>query len=115
MDLAGDLAFSFDWLRQNLGHTSGNLSSIKVRGDSMATTLLDGETIMIDHSVNRVEVDGIYVIEFYGRRLIKRVQHLFDGTLVLISDNAIYARESIPRDQARDVRVIGRMVWPRVR
>lgn len=115
MDLAGDLAFSYDWLRRNLSHTSGQLASVQVRGDSMASTLLDGETIMIDQAAARVDVDGIYVLELYGRRVVKRVQHLFDGTLVLISDNPSYQRETIPRDQARDVRVIGRMVWPRVR
>lgn len=115
MDLAGDLAFTFEWLRRNLGHTSGHLASVQVRGDSMASTLLDGETIMIDQSAERVDVDGIYVLELYGRRVVKRVQHLYDGTLVLISDNQSYQRETIPRDRARDVRVIGRMVWPRVR
>lgn len=115
VNLVGEMAFSFDWMRRNLGHTSGNLTSIQVRGDSMAATLLDGDTIVIDEGVQGVEVDGIYVLDVLGRRLVKRVQHLVDGTLVLISDNQSYQRESIPRDQARSVRVIGRMVWPRVR
>lgn len=81
----------------------------------MATTLLDGETIVIDQGVTMIEMDGIYVLEVFGRRLVKRVQHLFDGTLVLISDNPAYQREEIPRDSARNVRVVGRMTWPRVR
>lgn len=115
VDLVGDMAFSFEWLRQNMRHTTGSLTTIQVRGDSMATTLLDGDTIMIDEGVERVDVDGIYVLDISGRRLVKRVQHLFDGTLVLISDNPSYQRETIPRDRARDVKVIGRMVWPRVR
>lgn len=114
LDLVGDMAFSFEWLRDNLGHTTGLLTTIKVRGDSMSTTLLDGDTIMIDEGTNMIDVDGIYVLDLYGRRLVKRVQHLFDGTLVLISDNPSYQRETIPRDKAREVRVIGRMVWPRV-
>lgn len=115
IDLAGDMAFSFEWLRDNLSHTTGVLTTIKVRGDSMATTLLDGDTIMIDEGVASIDVDGIYVLDLHGRRLVKRVQQLYDGTLVLISDNANYQRESIPRDRARDIRVIGRMVWPRLR
>ncbi len=115
IDLAGDMAYSFDWLRHNLGHTSGRVASIQVRGDSMSPTLLDGDTILIDQEVRAVDVDGIYVLDLYGRRLIKRVQQLFDGSLVLISDNAAYQREQLPRDRARDVGVLGRMVWPRVR
>ncbi len=115
VDLVGEMAFSFDWMRRNLAHTTGRLTTIQVRGDSMASTLLDGETIVIDEGVQVVEVDGIYVLDVYGRRLVKRVQHLVDGTLVLISDNQSYQRETIPRGLAREVRVIGRMVWPRVR
>lgn len=115
VNLIGEMAFSFEWMKRNLGHTSGQLTSIQVRGDSMSSTLLDGETIVIDEAVEGIEVDGIYVLDVYGRRLVKRVQHLVDGTLVLISDNPSYQRETIPRDRARDVRVIGRMVWPRVR
>lgn len=114
LNLAGQMAFSFEWLRRNLGHTTGQLTTIEVRGDSMSTTLLDGDTIMIDEGVDAIDVDGIYVLDMYGRRLVKRVQHLFDGTLVLISDNPCYQRENIPRDRARDVQVVGRMVWPRV-
>jgi hypothetical protein len=115
VSLAGDMAFSFRWLRQTFGHTTGRLSSILVRGDSMATTLLDGDTIIVDEGVQDVEVDGIYVFDFYGRRLVKRLQQLSDGTLLLISDNPNYQRETVPRDRARDIRVIGRMVWPRTR
>jgi phage repressor protein C with HTH and peptisase S24 domain/DNA-binding XRE family transcriptional regulator len=115
VDLVGNMAFSFEWLRANMGHTSGHITSIRVRGDSMATTLLDGDEIIIDEGVSAIDVDGIYVLDVYGRRLVKRVQHLVDGTLVLISDNPSYQRETIPRDLARNVRVIGRMVWPRVR
>lgn len=115
LDLAGDMAFTADWLRANLGHTSGAICSVKVQGDSMSGTLMDGETILVDQGVSQVDVDGIYVLEIYGRQLVKRVQRLFDGSLVLISDNEQYQREQIPRDQARDVVVVGRMVYPRVR
>lgn len=114
LDLAGEMAMSFNWLKRNLSHTTGQLTTVDVRGDSMAPTLRDGDTIMIDEGVNTVDVDGIYVMELYGRCLVKRVQHLFDGTLVLISDNTGYQRETIPRHKVIDVRVIGRMVWPRL-
>lgn len=115
IDLAGDVVFSFHWMRRNLGQTTGELTTVQVQGDSMAATLLDGETIMIDQGITTIEMDGIYVLEVFGRRLVKRVQHLYDGTLVLISDNLAYQKETIPRDAARNVKVLGRMCWPRVR
>lgn len=114
-DLAGDIAFTFGWLRSNMAHTVGQLSLVQVDGTSMAPTLANGETIMIDEGIDAVSADDIYVLDLYGRRLVKRVQQLYDGTLILISDNPAYERETIPRDVARDVRVVGRMVWPRIR
>lgn len=115
LDLAGELAVTFPWIRHNLGHTSGNLASIQVQGDSMAPTLLDGDTIIIDRDQQAVGPDGIYVFEMRGRRMVKRLQGLVDGSLVLISDNAIYQRQQLARDEAREIHVLGRMVWPRVR
>lgn len=115
IDLAGDLVFSFDWLRRNLGDTTGPLTSMLVAGRSMEPTLADGETIVIDEGVNSIQLDGIYVFEAAGVRRVKRVQRMLDGGLTLISDNAAYQRETIDRAEARNVRVLGMVVWPRVR
>ena len=92
-----------------------DLTLVQVEGTSMAPTLMDGETIMIDEGAGAIGADDIYVLDIYGRRLVKRVRQLYDGTLVLISDNTAYQRETLPRDVAREVRVIGRMVWPHSR
>lgn len=114
-DRAGDVVLSHEWLAKNLQHTSGNLTTVQVNGDSMAPTLLDGDTIIIDRGVSEIDVDGIYVIDRAGSRLVKRVQRKFDDSLVVISDNAAYEKETIPRGKAGEFAVIGRMVWPRVR
>lgn len=115
LDQAGDMAFSAAWLRENLGHTSGQLASIQVQGDSMAPTLLGGETIVIDTAVRRVDVSGIYVIDAHGDRLIKRIDRKLDKSLVIISDNPAYPPETVPATRLDDIRVIGRMVgrWQR--
>jgi phage repressor protein C with HTH and peptisase S24 domain len=115
LDQIGDMAFSYGWLRDNLAHTSGQLASIQVRGDSMAGTLIDGETIIIDTAVKRVDVSGIYVITHHGDRLVKRIDRKLDGSLVIISDNPRYSPDVLARSQAGDIEVMGRMVWPRVR
>lgn len=115
LDRVGDLAMSYEWLRRNMNHTKGPLASVQVDGDSMAPTLLDGETIVIDRGVCEVRVDGIYVIVMRGNRLVKRLQRKFDQSLVVISDNSAYERETIPRGWESEIEVLGRMVWPRVR
>jgi transcriptional regulator with XRE-family HTH domain len=115
VDLAGDFAFSHDWLRRNLGHTTGQLVAWRVDGNSMADTLLDGETIVIDEGVQAFGAAHIYVFELQGRCFVKRVHPRTDGSLEVISDNPVYAREVIARDRASAVQVLGKMVWPRVR
>ena len=54
---------------------------------------------------------GVYVIEMRDERLVKRVQRKFDGSLILISDNPVYQPEFIEAELAKQVRVIGRVVW----
>lgn len=115
IDRAGDVAMTYDWLRRHLGHTSGNLASVQVIGDSMQPTLLDGDTIIIDRGVQELSVDAIYVVHMLGQRLVKRVQRKFDGSVVIISDNQAYERETVPRARVAEIEVLGRMVWPRVR
>lgn len=115
LDRAGELAMTYEWLGRNLHHTTGNLASIQVQGDSMSPTLLDGDTIIIDRGVREATVDGIYVIGMQGSRLVKRLQRRFDKSLVIISDNQAYEKETIPRGNVAEIEVIGRMVWPRVR
>jgi phage repressor protein C with HTH and peptisase S24 domain len=44
-------------------------------------------------------------------RLVKRVQRKFDGSLILISDNNRYQPEEIAPDAAREIRVVGRVIW----
>ncbi len=40
---------------------------------------------------------------------------MLDGSLVVKSDNAAYEPETISAERAEEFRVVGRMVWPRVR
>lgn len=115
IDRAGEMAMTYDWLQRNLDHTTGQLASVRVIGDSMQPTLLDGDTIIVDRGVHELLVDAIYLLDMMGQRLVKRVQRKFDGSVVIISDNPAYERETIGRGQVADLRVLGRMVWPRVR
>jgi phage repressor protein C with HTH and peptisase S24 domain len=111
----GVFAFAQGWMQENLGRSGRGFCSVRVHGDSMQPTLLQGDEIIIDRQVQRVDVSGIYVIALRGDLLVKRVQRKLDGSLVVKSDNAAYEPEHITSDSADDFRVVGRMVWPRVR
>ena len=111
---AGDFAFSLEWLRDNLGHTSGRLATLQVDGDAMLPTLHDGDTVVIDTGVHRVEASGVYVIALHGDRLVRRIQRMLDDSLLIMSDNPAYGRETVPPSRAKTLDVVGRVVWPRM-
>jgi len=80
-------------------------------GESMNPTLADLDLLLIDTSDRKLREFGIYILEYRGERLVKRVQRKLDGSLLLISDNSIYESERIPPERAGEVAVIGRVVW----
>ncbi len=77
-------------------------------GTSMEPTISDGDLIMLDASETSHN-DGIYVIGRDGGVLVKRLQWRSDGSLTMISDNKAYEQERLPRDDADDLRIIGRV------
>jgi phage repressor protein C with HTH and peptisase S24 domain len=105
------IAFGHDWIRSTLGVSPDDLVLESAVGESMHPTIHDNDLLLIDSSDTKLREFGIYVLEYQGERLVKRVQRKLDGGLVLISDNAIYEAERIPPERAGDVKVIGRVVW----
>lgn len=91
-----------------LGITAGQVAGIKVRGDSMESTLADGDWVLVDLANQDVRQEGVFLLSVSGERRIKRVQRLAGGALYLISDNEHYQPEMIKPEQMREVSIIGR-------
>lgn len=116
----GFVAFERAFLRSHLGADGSEgeaYMTVNIEGDSMAPTLTNGDFIVIDTAVTRVNVSGVYVLRFEGELTVKRVIRKSDGSLLITSDNAVYAKadEHFSREAAAVLHVIGRMVWPRLR
>lgn len=81
--------------------TSGNIIAIKVNGDSMEDTILDGATILVkkDTPVELGEI-GVFLTNDidYREGLVKRLRHK-NGTYVLESDNKKYPDIQIKTDE----------------
>jgi phage repressor protein C with HTH and peptisase S24 domain len=105
------LGFRRDWLRNTFGRDPGELILDIAVGESMEPGIRDGDALLIDTTDQTFRDFGIFVIEARGERLVKRVQRKFDGSLILISDNKRYHPESIPADLAKEVHVVGRVIW----
>ena len=105
----GEIAFQPKWLKQ-VGSDPSQLSMIAVDGDSMDPTLCDGDDIMVDHSAARKPLrEGIHVLRMDDVLLVKRVALRPAGRLAIRSDNPQYP--DWDDVDAKDVNIIGRVVW----
>lgn len=104
------LAFTRYSLRKK-GLEPANLSAVRVSGDSMEPLLSDGDTIMLDHSRNALEGEGVYVILLDDHLYAKRLQRQFDGSVSIISQNKEYQAMTVPKDRLDELQIIGRAVW----
>lgn len=105
------LAFRAEWVRTELGTSPNHLVLISAVGDSMEPTLRAHDLLLIDRSVLSVKQDSIYAFAVDGELRVKRIQRLFDGSLIIKSDNPEYTTESLTPQQAETINIIGRVVW----
>jgi repressor LexA len=93
-------------LARRLGLSEGAASVIRVRGDSMAPGLLEGDHLVVDErDIRPGALGGLYVIRIGGALMVKRVRKGERG-LVVTSDNP--AAPPVPDEP---IAVIGRVVW----
>lgn len=104
------VAFREAWLRR-IGVTPAHARLMVARGDSMAETINDGDLMIVDTSIREVVDQGIYVLVYAGMVLLKRIQILRSGALVLKSDNPRYDPEEVPAHEQPDLIVEGRVRW----
>jgi len=105
--------FAFDerWLRALTASPSGQLSIIRVEGDSMAPTLNAGDDILVDlgDCAERLR-DGIYVLRADDVLVVKRLAiHPSRRRITVQSDNPAYP--DWPDCEIDEVNCIGRVVW----
>lgn len=105
------LAFRSDWVRNALGVAVSSLVLINVIGDSMEPTLSEGDLILINKSVDGIGDNAVYVLRYDGKLIVKRIQRMFDGSVIIKSDNSMYGPETIKGDLVNGLDVVGRVVW----
>ena len=85
-----------DWALQSFGKNAvEKIKIINNCGDSMCPTIQDGDILFVDVSRIAFEAEGIYVLDWNGRLLTKRLVAQQDGRLAIISDNSSYQPEYI--------------------
>lgn len=79
----------------------------------MIPTLDHGDMLLVDiRHRNSMTIDGIYVLQFDGTLLVKRLQRLLSNMIEITSDNPVYKPMSVRLDDLpTDFTIVGRVVW----
>ncbi|WP_372922874.1 helix-turn-helix transcriptional regulator, partial [Roseovarius sp.] len=87
------------------------LRIMHVEGDSMAPTLLDGDTVLVDMTRRAPNPPGIFVLDDGMGLVAKRLEHIPNSdppAVRVISDNGFYS----PYERTADeVHIVGRIRW----
>lgn len=103
------LAFRREWLHRE-GLKAGKLALIEATGDSMSPTINKGDLVLV--ALDQVDGnDGVYVLRRGNALRVKRLQHMSDGRLKVMSDNPAYEPELIEPDRVQNIQVLGRVCW----
>lgn len=104
------LMFRHDWLRSITRAPIEKLAVLEIVGDSMTPTLHNGDTALVDLTINYPVDDGIYAVQYDGHLMAKRIRiDPFRRLITVTSDNPAYA--PIADLSPEEVRVAGRIVW----
>lgn len=93
LDLLGDLILSFQ-----------DCEPMRMAGDEMAPRIRDGDMLFVNSACDRLSGNGIYVLEFDGRVLVRDVENRIGAGLVFRCANPHY-KESTVRDFAAAERI----------
>jgi phage repressor protein C with HTH and peptisase S24 domain len=106
------LAFKSSWVSKELGTDPKYLLLIHSVGDSMEPTFRSGDLLLVDRNKARVKGDGIYLINFDNGLIVKRLEWMMDGTVVIRGDNTSVSREQkITAIEMEKLHILGRVVW----
>jgi phage repressor protein C with HTH and peptisase S24 domain len=106
------LAFKASWVSKELGTDPKYLLLIHSISDSMEPTFRSGDLLLVDRNKARVKGDGIYLINFDDGLIVKRLEWMMDGTVVIRGDNTSVSREQkLTAIEMEKLHLLGRVVW----
>ena len=86
------------------------LKLFKASGDSMETTIEDGNILLVDTSRTDYHNGGIYVLTINNDWFVKRLRLKINGDLEIISDNPKYDPEILKPNTDIEINVVGRVI-----
>jgi len=108
-----EIPFTTAFLKQKLRRSSvEGLAALEITGDSMLPTLADGDLGVFDCNITNAG-DGIYAIAMGNELMVKRLQKLPGGGIMVRSDNEnLYRPISLSEeDAAASLHIFGSLKW----
>lgn len=98
------------WAQQHIGRDLARIRVLTARGDSMMPDIQPGDVMFVDVGVQGFEAPGVYVLNWQGRALVKRlVPELRTGRLGLHSTNPAYPVEYVDPNEIDQLHISGRV------
>lgn len=98
------------WAQQNLPRDLSKVRVVTARGDSMAPDIQHGDVLFVDVSQPRFEAPGLYVMNWNGRALVKRlVPEIARRRLAIMSNNPAYPPEHVSAEEVDSLHIAGRV------
>jgi hypothetical protein len=111
-------AYGGDWQRmvsEQISRRAPGCVPFVMPGDEMEPRIQKGAPLLVDTSVTEIRGNGIYVLEYQGRVLVRIVENRIAEGLVLSCENTAYKETVLKSAQAAaklGVRVLGKVeLW----
>ncbi|MFC3866211.1 S24 family peptidase [Alcaligenes aquatilis] len=103
------LEVTAEWARAHLGPDLKRFRVLPIHGDSMSPTINDGDLVFVDTGITEFRTEGIYVIIWNERLLIKRLCVDFSSQKIEIkSDNReLYGSQYVSADEVSRLHICG--------
>ncbi|MEI9994547.1 MAG: S24 family peptidase [Rhizomicrobium sp.] len=105
------LLFSRAWLRMIAPGPQDKLRIVVQRGNANEPAIRDGDTMLVDTSVERITDDALYVFARDARYLARFVETFIDGRVALKSRNPDYGMQTLSPEEAARLNVFGLVRW----
>ena len=109
-EVVRDIDVAEEWARRNLAAPPSRIRVITAQGDSMAPDIGSGDVLFVDSGITWFDSDAVYVMNWQGRPIVKRLQMRRDGRLLIKSANPAYEPEEVAPGETDQLHISGRVI-----